>query len=443
MIARDRKMTEWAEMPAIRKGFFNRFSATRTCLGCIAGWDFYDLSASLFRFCPENHKEANPSRISYAFIQSPPGFPDAKFFYANYIGHLKQLIGYLKMEIAAHIGDFLVCFSKKQPGLTSTIRAFLFSGECPLSFLKKRLFLLEKTGIVNALSIAIDKKTLASHIDADCLSGFLKRPGWHIIARKKGKPLASDSSLYANGFYISPKWAMKNDFKAADFFNFKHLPRKFPASLLQSKRMIASERFKPGITRPGAVFYALKKTLKRLVHPFGHFLKCLGRHFFKFGKRLFQWWQLLNLIKAGDRFFMILPEHTPLLKAEIVKYATEIKNFIGGLFNGSIRIKAIFECFFHPYDNYFKQFTGKSQAQFIPGLKTGVFLRGREYIIMACLGVNFLTIAFLLFRNFPQPAIDAYHFPRRIQRPAFWAFPAFWQTIAVDGTYLGGVAALF
>lgn len=304
-------------------------------LSRVFGGNFNNQAASLFRFASEYLKEPEPSHISHRPVEGMTAIPGVHLLNTDSAIVFKQLISEFEVEVPPLVGDLLMGFGNKHPRLDSAPRASNSAGQSLLPHSKHILRLLEEAGVVNLHTLGGCQKGLAADINAYNLIRWGKRLSGNIITGEAGIPLTSRGPADSDCFNISLNRAGQPEFEPAHISDRQVFIIQFPACLFQGKAVVAVSAFESRKASL-AVTKAIKESIVGSVKAFNHILKNLRAYITVFGKRRFEFRQLLNLLIAGYGAVMGAVSMNTLLKGSVVELATKIKPTLG--FLNSLRV---------------------------------------------------------------------------------------------------------
>jgi hypothetical protein len=157
-----------------------------------------------------------------------------------------------------------------------------------------------------------------------------------MITGKNHKPFVSGSSANSNGLNIPFNRSRKPKFESADISDGEIFALQLPARLFQSKAMISVFALESRKARRFSVPHSSKKTLIGSIQPLNDILKNFRAYFSVFREGCLEFGKLLNLVKAGDRAFVLSVDNDTLLKGSIIEVPTEVKPILRSL--NSLRI---------------------------------------------------------------------------------------------------------
>ena len=304
-------------------------STSATCLACVCRIHCYEYPPSFYRFGGYHGKEVRPRCVIYAFgkaiIVNHP--VDVEVFNEDPPVLVNDPSGLLVGEVITLKPDALVNTSNNLATLGSLGSAFIFLGELALRFSKFLLFLFEKSGILNRVSIGERSESVDTDIYTD--SVVLGRKNLRLdFASKRHVPLARGRAEDSGGLWDAIKRTVLNHLDVAYLGDKKPsiFHRTSRRDLGECKAVVASFSLESWITRLfSSSLYSSKESLKSEVYTKSDILKTLsiadgeGRTFF------LEAWKCRGLIVITGRFACLLKAILTLRKKVVIQPANFLK----------------------------------------------------------------------------------------------------------------------
>ena len=349
MVAVENKTAKGTGMDTNGEVFRNSSSTSGTELRGIFGRNLNYGATSLRRFITQYIKESKPSYIPHLPSEAmAKAIPRVHVLNIDSIISGNKPVGSLEMEISPLVIDLFVGLSDKDSGLTSTVRAFNSPGEPLLSHSQHSLRPLKEAWVPNLTPFRSSQKRLTTDIYTDHLTCLGERPIGNIIAGERSKPLPCGSSPNSDGLNVPFDRTGEAELECADIPDSEVFHIQLPTCLLQSERVIPILAFESGkasfaVTLPNPS----EEASKGFVQFLKHILKNLRTYLSIFGKGILQLRELLNLVKAGDRAFVLFVDDDTLLKGSIVEAPAQVEPIFSLLESMRTRLNAILKSLFH------------------------------------------------------------------------------------------------
>jgi len=332
-----------------RKVFGNSSPTLRTDLRGIFGRNFNYFTPSFRRFETKDIEELKPGYVSHRPVKTMVvAIPGVHLLNTDSIVFSKELISYLKMEVTPLVPNLLVGFGNQNSRFSPSVRAFDSTGKPLLPHTKHILSFLEEVGVSYPLTIRGDQKGLAAYIYTYRLTSRRQGLFGDILAREAYIPLARRTSTDGDCFNVSLYKTGKTELKPTYIPDSEVFAFQSPASLFQCEAVIPIPTFEAGESSFAiAVLNPAKETSVGLVQPLQHLLKHLRAYITVFREGSFKLRELFNLVKAGDRAFVLMVNGYTLLKSCVVESTTKFKPVIGFAKYLRSRQEAILKRLFH------------------------------------------------------------------------------------------------
>lgn len=273
--------------------------------------------------------------------------PGIHFLNADSIVILNKLISNLEMEVPPLIPHLLVGFGDEYSGLSPSVRGFYPARQPLLPIFESFLSLLEKSGIFYFDTIRYSQKAMATDIYSYRFASGLKGSRINSIARETDVPLASACPADGNGLDCTLNRSGQAQLEPANVCDTEVFALQPPARLLECEAVIPVPAFEAREAGLVSILDPTKEPFVGFVQPLKHFLENLGAYLTVFRKGILEFWQLLDLVKTGDRAMILSVNGNTLLKSGIIEITTKVKPIVGFLKSLWTCQKAIFEGLFH------------------------------------------------------------------------------------------------
>jgi len=240
---------------------------------------------------------------------------DVQIFKSNDSEHRNKSVAELMSKITAAIPDALMDTSRNLPFLLP-LRSSQSLFICP-----------KESRINNRLARRERSELLNTNVYANHLSVFGKWPRF-CLNRKACIPLARSGARDGQCFDVALSRTVKFDFDFADFGKLQLSIFERKAGLRVGEAVVTRMRAKTREAWLLSCFYSTKESLKCFVETAQNILQDLAVNACKFGTHLFDFRQLILLVKVADRLTLKFVGFSSFLKRSIVEFTADIQSLL-------------------------------------------------------------------------------------------------------------------
>jgi hypothetical protein len=299
-------------------------------LRCIRGVHLYELSASFFRFAGQVREKGRPRGILNALGQtmSMHHAVDLQVFHADDAETVYDLPTLLMRKVIPSERDPFMHTSYHLAMLPVLRCPFRKLGVFALDTSQSLLFLAEKAGILNFMSIRQRSECLESYINTHLGSDFWEALG--LTLRREGHvPFARPAPTNRTRFHLALDGTVRDHLDTANLGKCHTIIKgEIEPTLREGETIVAVMATKAGITRSFSGFAASQERFEGQINANGDILQHLRMDLFQRGPFLFQHSQRINLMIAREELSFLLVGCFAFLKKMVVEPTTLIKGVI-------------------------------------------------------------------------------------------------------------------
>lgn len=310
-----------------RQYFRDFLSTAGTELRRAGGVDLNHFSLSLFRYLREPVKEQTPRSVRDASGEVSVTYHplNVQIFDNNLLVVTDVVVCRFVSKVFALIGDFLMEARDYLLRLLSASRATNLTGKGTALSTEIRKGGFQEMRILSNQSIRVNGETLHSHINTYGFGGYGETARLNFITGKRNEPLARRGTANRNRFDLAFNGTGEEEFEFSDAVNGQQFSIKRIEGCSQGERVISALPLEAREARLLPKFDSSKEILECQVHPLQRLLNRVCPTQSEFRKRLFQFWQFVNLVIEKNILPSLLPHEDSLLKRGVVEEAVQFE----------------------------------------------------------------------------------------------------------------------